>query len=35
VAAGLTNAGVAAVLSLLLIGIKRRAENRERVIWWR
>ena len=35
VAAGLANAGVAAVLSLLLIGIKRRAENRERVIWWR
>ena len=35
VAAGLVNAGVAAVLSLLLIGIKRRAENRERVLWWR
>ena len=35
VAAGLANAGVAAVLSLLLIGIKRRAENRERVLWWR
>jgi len=35
VAAGLANAGVAAVLSLLLIGIKRRAESRERVLWWR
>jgi cell shape-determining protein MreD len=35
VAAALVNAGVAAVLSLLLIGIKRRAENRERVLWWR
>jgi cell shape-determining protein MreD len=35
VIAGLANAGVAAVLSLLLIGIKRRAENRERVLWWR
>ena len=35
VAAGVANAGVAAVLSLLLIGIKRRAENRERVLWWR
>jgi cell shape-determining protein MreD len=35
VAAGLANAGVAAVLSLLLIGIKRRAENRARVLWWR
>ena len=35
VAAGLANAGLAAVLSLLLIGIKRRAENRERVLWWR
>jgi hypothetical protein len=35
VAAGVVNAGVAAVLSLFLIGIKRRAENRERVLWWR
>jgi len=35
VAAGVVNAGVAAVLSLLLIGIKRRVENRERVLWWR
>jgi cell shape-determining protein MreD len=35
VAAGVANAGVAAVLALLLIGIKRRAENRERVLWWR
>ena len=35
VAAGVVNAGVAAVLSLLLIGIKRRAENRQRVLWWR
>ncbi len=35
VAAGVANAGLAAVLSLLLIGIKRRAENRERVLWWR
>ncbi len=35
VAAAVANAGVAAVLALLLIGIKRRAENRERVLWWR
>jgi rod shape-determining protein MreD len=34
-AAAVANAAVAAVLSLLLIGIKRRAENRERVLWWR
>jgi cell shape-determining protein MreD len=35
VAAGVANAALAALLSLLLIGIKRRAENRERVLWWR
>jgi hypothetical protein len=35
VAAGVVNAAVAAVLSLPVIGIKRRAENRERVLWWR
>jgi rod shape-determining protein MreD len=34
-AAGIANAALAAVLSLLLIGIKRRAENRARVLWWR
>jgi rod shape-determining protein MreD len=34
-AAGVANAALAALLSLLLIGIKRRAENRERVLWWR
>jgi len=34
-AAAVANAALAAVLSLLLIGIKRRAENRERVLWWR
>jgi rod shape-determining protein MreD len=35
VAAGLVNAAVAAVLSLPIIGLKTRAENRERVLWWR
>src|ERR1035437_2649656 len=35
VVAGVANAGLAAVLLLLLIGIKRRAENRERILWWR
>ncbi len=35
VASGVVNAAIAAVLSLLVIGIKRRAENRERVLWWR
>jgi cell shape-determining protein MreD len=29
------NAIVAAVVAPLVIGLKRRAENRERVLWWR
>jgi rod shape-determining protein MreD len=33
--AALANAVVAAVASPLVIGLKRRAEQRERVLWWR
>jgi hypothetical protein len=35
VAAAFANAIVAAVLAPLVIGIKRRSEQRERVLWWR
>jgi rod shape-determining protein MreD len=35
IVAAIVNAGAAAVLSPLVIGIKRRAEQRERVVWWR
>jgi rod shape-determining protein MreD len=35
IAGSAANALVAAVLAPLVIGIKRRAENRERVLWWR
>jgi cell shape-determining protein MreD len=35
IAAALANAIVAAVLAPLVIGIKRRAEQRQRVLWWR
>jgi cell shape-determining protein MreD len=35
VAAAFANAIVAAVVAPLVIGIKRRAEQRERVLWWR
>jgi rod shape-determining protein MreD len=34
-AAALLNAVLAALLGPLVIGIKRRAEQRERVVWWR
>jgi rod shape-determining protein MreD len=35
VIAGIVNALAAAVVTPFLIGIKRRAEQRERVLWWR
>jgi rod shape-determining protein MreD len=35
VAAGIVNAAVAALVAPLVIGLKRRAEQRERVVWWR
>jgi cell shape-determining protein MreD len=35
IAAALANAIVAAVLAPLVIGVKRRAEQRQRVLWWR
>jgi len=35
IAAAVVNAVLAAVAAPLVIGIKRRAENRERVLWWR
>ena len=35
VAGAVANALVAAVLVPLVIGLKRRAEQRERVLWWR
>jgi hypothetical protein len=34
-AAALLNAILAAIVAPLVIGIKRRGEQRERVIWWR
>lgn len=35
VAAAIANAAVAALAAPLVIGLKRRAEQRERVVWWR
>jgi cell shape-determining protein MreD len=35
VAAGIVNAAMAALVAPLVIGLKRRAEQRERVVWWR
>jgi cell shape-determining protein MreD len=35
VAAGLVNAVVAALAAPLVIGLKRRSEQRSRVLWWR
>lgn len=35
IVAALVNAVVAAVVTPLVIGLKRRAEQRERLIWWR
>jgi len=35
VAAGVVNAIVAAIAAPLVIGLKRRSEQRERVLWWR
>jgi cell shape-determining protein MreD len=35
VAAAFANAIVAAVVAPLVIGLKRRSEQRERVLWWR
>ena len=35
IVSAIVNTGAAAVLSPLVIGIKRRAEQRERVVWWR
>jgi cell shape-determining protein MreD len=35
VAAALVNALLAALVAPLVIGLKRRAEQRERVLWWR
>jgi cell shape-determining protein MreD len=35
VAAGLVNAVVAALAAPLVIGLKRRSEQRARVLWWR
>jgi cell shape-determining protein MreD len=35
VVAAVVNAIAAAVLSLIIIGIKRRSEQRQRVLWWR
>jgi rod shape-determining protein MreD len=34
-AAALANAAVAALAAPLVIGLKRRAEQRERIVWWR
>ncbi len=34
-AAGIVNAAVSALVAPLVIGLKRRAEQRERVVWWR
>jgi cell shape-determining protein MreD len=35
VAAAVANAALAALAAPLVIGLKRRAEQRERVVWWR
>ena len=35
VVAGVTNAVVAAFAAPIFIGLKRRSEQRERVVWWR
>jgi hypothetical protein len=35
VAAGIVNAAIAGLIAPLVIGLKRRAEQRERVVWWR
>jgi hypothetical protein len=35
IAAAFANAAVAAIAAPIVIGIKRRAEQRERVVWWR
>jgi hypothetical protein len=35
IAAALVNALVAAVAAPLVIGVKRRAEQRQQVLWWR
>jgi rod shape-determining protein MreD len=35
VAAGVVNAIVAAIAAPIVIGLKRRSEQRERVLWWR
>jgi hypothetical protein len=35
IAAALANGMLAALAAPLVIGIKRRAEQRERVLWWR
>jgi cell shape-determining protein MreD len=35
VVAGVTNAVVAAIAAPIFIGLKRRSEQRERVVWWR
>ena len=34
-AAAVVNAIAAAVLSLIILGLKRRSEQRQRVLWWR
>ena len=34
-AAAVANAAVAALAAPLVIGLKRRAEQRERIVWWR
>ena len=35
IVSAVANAIVAAVLAPLVIGLKRRSEQRERVLWWR
>jgi rod shape-determining protein MreD len=35
VAAAIVNAAIAGLIAPLVIGLKRRAEQRERVVWWR
>jgi cell shape-determining protein MreD len=35
VLAGVTNAVVAALVAPIFLGLKRRSEQRERVVWWR
>jgi len=35
VAAGVVNAIVAAIAAPLVIGLKRRSEQPERILWWR